>query len=269
MTVEQQVLSRAAARIGYYAPADPEPGSEAGRYVAAKLDQPWLAGPSATTWWCMLFVSMCLDECGQAEAIGGMSWNTDTTLTRVRSGRGGSLVPVAASRPGDVVIFDWQGDGPTDHVGLVEANLGGGWLRTIEGNTSSGSLGSQSAGNGVWRRVRSEAIASVIRPSYNAASTTTASPTASTASQEESMFTVVKSPRRPATLVAPGFVHVFRNSEELECTLNVLRPVVRDTLNDRQVDVIKAVIMGGTLDADKTASQLDKILGQLDRKAGA
>ena len=168
MTVQQDVLARAASRIGYYAPNDPQPGSEAGRYWANKVNQAWLAGPSNTIWWCMLFVSMCLDEIGQIDSIGGFSYNTDVTLNRNR----GRLVPVSAAQPGDVVIFNWGFKGGTDHVGFVERNLGGGRLQTIEGNTSSGAAGSQSSGNGVWRRIRSSDIAAVIRPSYSGVTVT-------------------------------------------------------------------------------------------------
>ena len=166
MSVAQQVLARAASRIGYYAPDDPNPGSEAGRYWAARTGQQWLAGPSDSVWWCMLFVSMCLDECGQIAAIGGFSFNTDYTVNQVRKHPEAYFVSVYDARPGDVVIYDWDGGG-TDHVGFVEKNLGGGTLQTIEGNTSSGDYGSQSAGNGVWRRVRNHSIAYVIRPAYS------------------------------------------------------------------------------------------------------
>lgn len=166
MSVAEQVLARAASRIGYYAPDDPNPGSEAGRYWAARTGQQWLAGPSDSVWWCMLFVSMCLDECGQIDAIGGFSFNTDYTVNQVRKHPEAYFVSVYDAKPGDVVIYNWDGGG-TDHVGFVEKNLGGGTLQTIEGNTSSGDYGSQSSGNGVWRRVRNHSIAYVIRPAYS------------------------------------------------------------------------------------------------------
>ena len=170
MSGPADVLYHAAKRIGYYAPDDPEPGSEAGRYWAAKTGQSWLAGPSTSIWWCMLFVSMCFDEAGLIDAIGGFSYNTDVTLAHIRAHPDAYFVSVADAEPGDVVIFDWDPDtAATDHVGIVEANLGGGVLQTIEGNTSSGAYGSQSAGNGVWRRQRSYGIAYVIRPAWDSA----------------------------------------------------------------------------------------------------
>lgn len=168
MSGPADVLYHAAKRIGYYAPDDPEPGSEAGRYWAAKTGQSWLAGPSTSIWWCMLFVSMCFDEAGQIDAIGGFSYNTDVTINHVRAHPDAYFVSVHDAEPGDVVIFDWdESTSATDHVGIVEANLGGGVLQTIEGNTSSGAYGSQSAGNGVWRRQRSYGISHVIRPAWS------------------------------------------------------------------------------------------------------
>lgn len=175
MSSAENVLARAASRIGYYAPYDDEPGSEAGRYWANRTGQRWLAGPSTSVWWCMLFVSMCLDECGEIDAIGGFSFNTDYTINKVRQHPEAHFVSVYDAEPGDVVIFNWDGGG-TDHVGFVERNLGGGVLQTIEGNTSRGDYGSQSAGNGVWRRVRSHSIDYVIRPAYSDTSSTPAGP---------------------------------------------------------------------------------------------
>lgn len=161
MSKIDEVLSHAAYRIGYYAPDDPEPGSEAGRWLAKKMDQPWLAGPSEDIWWCMCFVSMCFDMAGEIDAIGGFSYNTDVTKNRMEK------VSIDDAQRGDVVLFDWDRDGLTDHVGIVEANLGDGWLQTIEGNTSPSNAGSQSAGNGVYRRQRSYGIDCVLRPAWS------------------------------------------------------------------------------------------------------
>lgn len=59
---------------------------------------------------------------------------------------------------GDLVLFDFDGDGNTDdHIGIVVNVLGRGrilTLRTVEGNTSSGKAGSQADGGGVYIRTR-------------------------------------------------------------------------------------------------------------------
>lgn len=160
-------LDQARKRIGYYAPDDPNPGSEAGRWMASKLNQAWLAGPSTRIWWCMCFVSMCIYEAG-GQLPGGPQFNTDAAASAAR--REGRLVDKNQLQPGDVLIFDWNYNTlATDHTGVFEAYLGGGRLQTIEGNTSSGSGGSQSAGNGVYRRA-SRTLADVryaIRPYYD------------------------------------------------------------------------------------------------------
>nr|MCW1079565.1 CHAP domain-containing protein [Streptococcus anginosus] len=76
------------------------------------------------------------------------------------------LVSAANAQAGDLVCFDWDGDGVADHVGFVERNYGS-YYQTIEGNTSSGASGSQSNGGGVYRRTRNlGSVIAVIRPEY-------------------------------------------------------------------------------------------------------
>ena len=58
-------------------------------------------------------------------------------------------------RRGAIAFFDFPDRvDRIQHVGLVEAVLPGGRIQTIEGNTSSGVVGSQSDGGGVYRRIR-------------------------------------------------------------------------------------------------------------------
>lgn len=65
-----------------------------------------------------------------------------------------ALSPSQATR-GCLVCFDWGDDGVADHVGLVVDPPGkGSSFHTVEGNTSSGSSGSQSNGDGVYQRTR-------------------------------------------------------------------------------------------------------------------
>lgn len=63
---------------------------------------------------------------------------------------------------GDAVLFDWDQNGELDHIGMVERVLALRWsagrfvgfVRTVEANTSAGLAGSQSNGDGVYRRWR-------------------------------------------------------------------------------------------------------------------
>jgi hypothetical protein len=54
---------------------------------------------------------------------------------------------------GDMVIFDWNGDGKPDHVGLFERHNGDGSFMCIEGNTA---VGNDSNGGEVMRRKRKQ-----------------------------------------------------------------------------------------------------------------
>lgn len=170
-------LKTAASQIGYYAPDDPEPGSKYGRWAAQQLGQSWLAGPSTSVWWCMLFASWCVYTSG-GTIPGGISFNTDHTLSAARSA--GRVVSRANAQPGDLVIYNWDGNSTTDHVGILEKVIAAG-IQTIEGNTSGSDWGSQSAGNGVHRRTRSwAAVAAIVRPYYVGGGGTGASKPAAT-----------------------------------------------------------------------------------------
>ncbi len=56
---------------------------------------------------------------------------------------------VTVPEPGDVVLFDWQGDGRFDHTGIFVRDLGSGLFESIEGNTA---FGNDSNGGKVMRR---------------------------------------------------------------------------------------------------------------------
>lgn len=111
--------------------------------------------------WCQQFVWWVFRNAG---AGGEMP---KTAVTRVaypwyRKHR--RIVRVRDAKPGDVVWFDFSSTlKPVSHVGIVEKNLGGGRLQTIEGNTNT--AGSRSGG-AVLRKVRSTRIVAVGRPQY-------------------------------------------------------------------------------------------------------
>ncbi len=164
-----KALAWAASQIGYTRWDDPEEGSLYGRWYAKKHGAYY--GTSGVPF-CAMFASWCLtDDDGASVIPGGDFAYVPYGINAARSA--GQLVAPSNAAPGDLICFDWDGDGVADHVGLVEANYGS-WVQTIEGNTSSGAAGSQSNGGGVWRRTRDwDSVCAVIRPSYDG--TTTAS----------------------------------------------------------------------------------------------
>lgn len=153
MATAQDVIRIATAEVGYYAPDDPEAGSKYGRWLAEKTGEDWLAGPSWEIAWCCCFVSWCLDQAGQ-ECTGFPSYNTDLVLSK-----NPHLVSRVEIQPGDIIIWDWNGDGATDHIGIVSYYDHANYIQTIEGNHH----------NKVAVVDRSNAwgyVAAIIRPPY-------------------------------------------------------------------------------------------------------
>ena len=84
--------------------------------------------------WCACFVSWCADQCGYIESgvipkfagcVNGSQWFKDRGQWQ-----DGGFTPEA----GQIIFFDWEGDGETDHVGIVE-RCENGIVYTVEGNS--------------------------------------------------------------------------------------------------------------------------------------
>lgn len=152
MSKVDDLLAVAASQIGYCATEDQEPGSKYGRWMAEVTGEEWLAGPSTEIWWCCMFVSWCLAH-ADVECAGFPTYNTDIAL---RNCNGARVWDIYQAQPGDLIIFNWDGNSTTDHIGIVEANFGD-WLQTIEGNVF----------NSVMRVTRDwSCVAAIIRPDF-------------------------------------------------------------------------------------------------------
>lgn len=150
--------------IGYSRWTDPEEGTVFGRWFAEKTGEPYF-GMSGVPY-CAMFASYCLDWAGVPCAGMPSAYCPDI----VNAGEdAGATVSREDAEAGDLVLFDWGFDGLADHIGIVEENHPDeGYMTTIEGNTSSGSAGSQSNGGVVARRQRGYgSICCVVRPDYN------------------------------------------------------------------------------------------------------
>lgn len=146
------VLSVARGEIGYDRFRDPQAGTKYGRWYAGRVGEPYY-GESGVPY-CAMFVSWVFDRAGASCAGIPGAYCPYVERDAKRAGR---TVAKGSARPGDVVLFDWGGDGVADHVGIVEANNGS-YLTTIEGNTNNGK---------VARRTRAfSSVRCVVRPSY-------------------------------------------------------------------------------------------------------
>lgn len=104
--------------------------------------------------WCMAFVQWCFDQIGCRLQF--MTASCSALLNWYKNNKPECIV--SEPLPGDIVIYDFG------HTGIVES-ASVSTITAIEGNTSSGSAGSQSNGGGVFRRVRSKALViAYIRP---------------------------------------------------------------------------------------------------------
>lgn len=84
--------------------------------------------------WCACFVSWCANECGYIDVgvipkFAGVVLGIDWFKTRGQWADN-SIEP----SPGSIIFFDWQQDGLSDHVGIVE-KCENGIIYTVEGNS--------------------------------------------------------------------------------------------------------------------------------------
>lgn len=104
--------------------------------------------------WCAMFVSYCYNKAGSKNAKAGINWAyCPTILADAKAQKNGlTIVPKSWVQAGDIVLFDWTGEGVMNHVGLVvDPPTKSGMLKTIEGNTS---VDSDSNGGAVMARQR-------------------------------------------------------------------------------------------------------------------
>lgn len=165
MASARDVLSIAGGEVGYSRYADPKTGTKYGRWFAELVGDSYYAQNGVP--YCAMFTSWALAQAGVSCAGFPGAYCPDM-LAAAR--RAGATVSLDDAQPGDVIYFDWGGDGETDHVGLVVANYGGTNFETIEGNTSGNSGGSQSNGGMVARRTRPASyVSGIVRPRYDGA----------------------------------------------------------------------------------------------------
>ena len=101
-------------------------------------------------YWCMQFVWWCFQQADKALFMDSGKTASCGELMRWAQAHGQWVT--TGYRPGDVLIYDFPGTAyKTDHCGICES-VSGQYVTAIEGNTSNGNTGSQSNGDGVYRR---------------------------------------------------------------------------------------------------------------------
>ena len=110
--------------------------SQIGHYGDYNKYNSWYWGSDVGYAWCAAYQSWCASQSGLPAAYSASAAGYATQFDRVDDGD---------VRPGDIVIFNWDGrtdTGWADHVGIVEWSTisANGYFGTIEGNTGNGDV---------------------------------------------------------------------------------------------------------------------------------
>ena len=123
----QAMMKRAASMIGMHESRDTA--------AISKITQKSGINP-ATTPWCAAFAMNMIDEHGLLDLDGLSNRNYCPTIENWAREKGVYGTPDKYKpKTGDAIMFDWNGDGTEDHIGLVES-VKNGKVYTIEGNSS-------------------------------------------------------------------------------------------------------------------------------------
>lgn len=176
--------------------------------------------------WCNIFVS----EAGRAVSGGydllgkfaGTIACADWWVDRRRW-----LGPQERPRLGDVVFFNWDSAtdkrrGAIDHIGLVERDLGHGWVQTVEGNVTV-TVGGVENGR-VWRakRFAPDCVVGYGRPAYAA-------------------------PRTPHLTSRPRTRYVVKRGDTLSQIAAAHRTTVATLVADNSIADPDRIVVGQTL----------------------
>ena len=159
MTTANKVLEIAKAEIGYK--ESPKNSNKTKYGKAYGMDgQPW----------CAIFVWWVFTKAGCPELFfGGEKSAYCPTIADYYIAQK-QTVAKGSGKPGDIVLFDWNKNNSSDHIGIIEKKNSDGSYTTIEGNTSTSD---NSNGGQVMRRTRKQAdISWICRPKYTEKTTT-------------------------------------------------------------------------------------------------
>lgn len=114
--------------------------------------------------WCAIFLWACFYKCNASELyFGGKKTAYCPALADyyIKQKR---IVKKLNGKPGDIVFFDFNKNGTSDHVGLIVKYLGNGYYRTLEGNTGIGN--NTNGGEVMYRKRHTSQISRIARPVY-------------------------------------------------------------------------------------------------------
>ncbi|WP_287715450.1 lysozyme family protein [Blautia sp.] len=84
--------------------------------------------------WCACFVSWCADQSGLIQSGAVPKFSACTNGVTWFQGQGKWQAAGSIPTTGSIIFFDWDGDGTSDHVGIVD-RCDGSTVYTVEGNS--------------------------------------------------------------------------------------------------------------------------------------
>jgi len=112
--------------------------------------------------WCAMFVSYCYEHAGDGGSptfARGVAYSYCPYVVSEARAKKNGLALTSSPEPGDLVVYDWHGDGVFDHIGLFDEWAGGRTFYAVEGNTS---LENDSNGGSVMVRLRDAGSTSLV-----------------------------------------------------------------------------------------------------------
>lgn len=227
-----QVLQEARSHLGYT-----ERGNNQTIFWAA-LKPEWQGSP-----WCAAFVQYCLAKHGVRDLLDGVPLPYYTPSMESWARKNGRWIMSKDAQPGDVLLFTEKA---TVHTGFLEAQDGANYVVAIEGNTSSGAGGSQTNGDGVYRRRRPRSwIRGAIRMD-GLYGTTAAAPTGT-----------------PALLTVDG-EYGPKSVDALQWYLKIPRDGVMDRMDTREMQTWLSRERTGVLSRDDIKALQGKVSARVD-----
>lgn len=163
MATASQMLAKAKSQVGV---------TEKGHSNVVKYNDWYWGKGKYGSWaaWCSVFLCWCSDQLGMKKNV-DYPYSAGVAVCFSWFRAKGRIISKHKLKPGDWCRFTFS------HVGLVREKPSGGTVKTIEGNTSLGSSGSQRDGGGVWLRTRPLSLIQYGgRPNYSGSATASAKP---------------------------------------------------------------------------------------------
>lgn len=129
-----------------------------------------------TTAWCVIFIWWCFLQIGASKLLydGKKVASCSVLMGWAKSNK---LWITKGYKPSDLLLYDWNGDGKPEHIGICVA-VSGSTLTAIEGNIA---VGNDSNGGQVMERTRKVSqVLGAVRPRYETESGATVTKTEDT-----------------------------------------------------------------------------------------